>query len=76
MDSDRIAAMAKKKDTQEVSPDGVLATAAKTIGATAGKIASAVGISTPPKPKAPKLVKKNKKRLPRRQKKAAQKPQS
>jgi hypothetical protein len=68
-----MAVMAKKKETQEGPPDGVLAAAAKTIGATAGKIASAVGISTPPKPKVPKLVKKNKKRLPPRQKKAAQK---
>jgi hypothetical protein len=65
--------MAKKKETQEGSQDGVLATAAKTIGGAAGKIAAAMGVSTPPKPKVPKLVKRNKKRLPRRQKKAARK---
>jgi hypothetical protein len=59
--------MAKKK--QEESPDTVLVTAAKSIGEVAGKIASAVGI-TPAKPKIPKLAKKNKTRLPRRQKKA------
>jgi hypothetical protein len=63
--------MAKKKETQE-SPDGVLASAAKTIGAAAGTIAAAVGV-TAPKPKVPKLVKKNKTRLPRREKKAAAK---
>ena len=64
--------MAKKKDTQE-SPDGLLVAAAKTIGSAAGTIATAVGVKTPAKPKVPKLVKKNKARLPRRQKKAARK---
>jgi hypothetical protein len=65
--------MAKKKDTQEESADGVLATA-KTIGKAAGEIASAAG-PTPhtPSAKVPKLQKKNKSRLPRRQKKALQK---
>jgi hypothetical protein len=62
--------MAKKKESQE-STDGVLVTAAKTIGAAAGQIVAAV--ATPTKPKVPKLVKKHKDRLPRRQKKAAQK---
>ena len=64
--------MARKKETQE-SPDGALVTAAKTIGAAAGKIATAVGVATPAKPKVPKLVKKHKDRLPRKQKKAAKK---
>jgi hypothetical protein len=64
--------MAKKKETQE-SSDGVLVTAAKTIGAAAGTIAAAVGVTTPAKMKVPKLVKKNKSRLPRKQKKAAKK---
>jgi hypothetical protein len=68
---------AKKKETEE-SADSVLVTAAKTIGEAAGKVAAAVGVTTAPKPsvpkrKIPKLVKKNKQRLPRRQKKAAQK---
>jgi hypothetical protein len=63
--------MAKKKETQE-APDGILVAAAKTVGAAAGKVAAAVGI-TPPKPKVPKLVKKGKSKLPRRQKKAAKK---
>jgi hypothetical protein len=67
--------MAKKKEAQE-QPEGALVEAAKSIGEAAGKIAVAVGVtpSTPPaKPKIPKLAKKNKSRLPRRQKKAAQK---
>ena len=64
--------MAKKKAKEE-SPDGVLVAAAKTIGAAAGTIAAAAGVTTPSKPKVPKLVKKNKTRLPRRQKKAARK---
>jgi hypothetical protein len=61
-----------KRETQE-SPDGVLVATAKTLGAAAGKIAAAVGITASPKPKGPKLVNKNKSRLPRRQKKAGQK---
>jgi hypothetical protein len=73
--------MATKKKTidapaepaKEAAPEGVLVKAAKTIGEVAGKIATAVGIAPPAKPKAPKLVKKNKSRLPRRQKKVAKK---
>jgi hypothetical protein len=64
--------MAKKKKTEE-SPDSILVTAAKGIGAAAGKVAAAVGMATPPKPKVPKLGKKHKNRLPRKQKKAAKK---
>ncbi len=62
--------MAKKKKTEE-SP--VLVTAAKTIGAAAGKIAAAVGVATPAKPKLPRLAKKHKNLLPLKQKKAAKK---
>ena len=64
--------MAKKKKTEE-SPDGVVVTVAKTIGAAAGKIAATVGVGTPARPKVPKLAKKHKNRLPRKQKKAAKK---
>jgi hypothetical protein len=64
--------MSKKKET-EPAPDSTLVSAAKTIGATAGKIAAAVGVSAPPKPKVPKLAKRKTSRLPRRQKKAAKK---
>ena len=67
-----------KKNVPADAPDSVLMTAAKSIGAAAGKIAAAVGVSAPVEPKAPrtrrpKLAKKNKARLPRRQKKAVQK---
>jgi hypothetical protein len=61
--------MTKKKETPE-SLDGVLVTAAKTIGEAAGKLAAAVGVK-PLKPKVPKLVAKKQTRVPRRQKKAA-----
>ena len=64
--------MAKKKEAQE-PPEGVLVAAAKSIGAAAGTIAAAVGITAPRKPKVPKLVNKNKSRMPRREKKAAKK---
>jgi len=73
-----------KKDKPEESTDGVLTTAAKKLGKAAGKVAAAVG-ATPetsdtgapsvkqPSTKVPKLKKKNKNRLPRREKKARQK---
>jgi hypothetical protein len=64
--------MPKKNKTAE-PPDSALVTAAKTIGDAAGKIAAAVGVSTPAKPKVPKLAKKQKTKLPRKQKKAAKK---
>ncbi len=64
--------MANKKEAQE-PPEGVLVAAAKTIGAAAGMIAAAVGITAPQKPKVPKRVNKSKSRVPRRQKKAAKK---
>ena len=64
--------MPKKKPKEEASP-GVLIAAAKSIGSAAGTVAAAVGVraKTPPKPKVLKLEKKNKSRLPRKQKKAA-----
>lgn len=66
--------MAKKKDAQEESPQGGLVEAAKTIGKVAGKVAASVGVTTHPKSvKVPKLAKKEKSRLPRRQKKALRK---
>jgi len=65
--------MARKKEAAESAVVDV----AKAIGDAAGKIAAAVGV-TPPQPrvakaKIGKLPKKNKTRLPRRQKKAQQK---
>ncbi len=66
---------AKKQDTDE----SVLVTAAKALGKAAGKVAALAGAdpipapATPKKPRIGKLVKKNKKRLPRREKKAQQK---
>ena len=66
----------EKKPKPAVEPEeGLLVSAAKAIGATAGKIAALAGAGpTPPKnPKKPKLAKKNKSRMPRKQKKAQQK---
>ena len=64
--------MAKKKQTEK-SSDGALVTAAKAIGSAAGKVAAAVGMGTPPKPKAARPVKKSKSSVPRKRKKAAKK---
>jgi hypothetical protein len=69
--------MTKDKESSETS-EGMLVEAAKAIGTAAGKVAAAVGITTPAraktaKPKPARLVKKNKARLPRKQKKAAKK---
>jgi hypothetical protein len=65
--------MTQKKKTQ--APDGALVTMAKNIGAAAGRVAEALGVAAPEKPlkKSAKLATKNKKRVPRRQKKAVQK---
>jgi hypothetical protein len=69
----------RKKRVEPETKDSTLATAAKIIGAAAGKIASLAGVAEPvAKPqtkstKVPKLQKKDKSRLPRRQKKAQQK---
>jgi hypothetical protein len=71
-----MAGMAKKKEAKEESPesqDGALIKAAKAIGEAAGKIATAVGVPKPAKKRVPKFEKKNKARLPRKQKKAARK---
>jgi hypothetical protein len=67
--------MAKKKDTEEQPAEGALASAAKTIGAVAGKIVAAVGGTggQTKSSKIPKLAKKNKPHLPRKQKKAQKK---
>lgn len=65
--------MAKAKGKTEASDEGVLVKAAKTIGTAAGKLASAAGVKPPERRKTAKLAKKNKSRLPRRQKKAARK---
>lgn len=65
--------MAKAKAKTEESNEGVLVKAAKTIGTAAGKLANAAGVKPPAARKTGKLVKKNKSRLPRREKKAARK---
>jgi hypothetical protein len=69
--------MAKKKTT-ETPDEGVLVSAAKAIGKATGKVANvavvAPEVSEPKKPqKVPKFFKKNKHRLPRREKKALKK---
>ena len=73
-----------KKNKPEESTEGIITTVAKKLGRAAGKVAAAVG-ATPetfgadappmkqPSTKVPKLKKKNKNRLPRREKKARQK---
>jgi hypothetical protein len=66
----------EKKPKAAVEPEeGLLVSAAKAIGATAGKIAGLAGAGPTPRknPKKPKLAKKNKSRMPRKQKKAQQK---
>ncbi len=70
--------MPKKPVAPPEAESSVLVTAAKAIGSVAGKVASLVGVADEAKPntkstKVPKLVKKDKHRLPRRQKKAQQK---
>jgi len=62
--------MPKKAKTDE---SGLVA-AARAIGSVTGKLAAKVGVGgeTAPKARKGKLVKKNKQRLPRRQKKAQQ----
>src|SRR4051812_5140987 len=80
--------MAKKNDNQEKPAEGVLVAAAKKLGKAAGKVAAVAGAgadapaeeAAPPAPKpqtksvkVPKLAKKDKSRLPRKEKKAQQK---
>ena len=62
-------------EPEKETEGSILASAAKAIGAAAGKIASLAGVvpSRPKAKKTPKLQKKNKSRLPRRQKKAQHK---
>jgi hypothetical protein len=73
-----------KRDKPEEPTEGILRTAAKKLGKAAGKVAAAIGTTpetpdsgTPPvkqpSTKVPKLEKKNKNRLPRREKKARKK---
>jgi len=69
----------RKKVAEPEGKDSALTTAAKAAGTAVGKIALAAEVGpAPPRPhtvstKTPKLQKKNKHRLPRRQKKAQQK---
>jgi hypothetical protein len=63
--------MPKKKETPPESTEPVLVTAAKAIGAAAGKVASLAGAGVEKlTAKKGKLPKKNKPRLPRKAKKA------
>ena len=72
-----------KKENLGSTDDGIITTAAKKLGKAAGKVAAAVGATDnsgteaspvkQPSNKVPKLEKKNKKRLPRREKKARRK---
>ena len=69
--------MTKKQDNPKPTDQGIFVTEAKSIGVAAGKIAKIVGVEPEaPEPlksqKIAKLTKKNKHRLPRRQKKAQQ----
>lgn len=65
--------MAKKKTEESGQEDGVLRRAARAVGEAAGKIATAIGVAKPHRKRLAKLQKKNKSRLPRKQKKAAKK---
>ena len=68
---------AEKAEKKKHKEESGLVSAAKVVGEAAGKIAALVGVAEPAAPKKsmkiPKLAKKNKSRLPRRQKKALQK---
>ena len=73
--------MPKKQATPETQDESTLVNAAKTIGTAAGKIAKLAGVEPEPRApaqsqKVPKLAKKDKHRLPRREKKALQKSSS
>jgi hypothetical protein len=65
----------KKAKTEKVADatKEALVSVAETIGHAVGNLARKAGIAAAPKAKKGKLPPKNKKRLPRRQKKAAQK---
>ena len=72
--------MAKKEKPETSSEDSILVSAAKAIGTAAGKVAKLAGATAAPErtepavsQKVPKLAKKDKHRLPRKEKKALQK---
>ncbi len=70
--------MPKKNESTETPDESILVTAAKAIGTAAGKVAKLAGVEPEPREpavsqKVPKLSKKNNPKLPRREKKAAQK---
>ncbi len=68
---------AKEPKAKQAAPKteekGLLETAAEAIGSTLGTIAVKTGLAHPAKPKVGKLLKKNKSRLPRKEKKRARK---
>jgi len=63
----------EKEAPKEAAGEEILQKAAKAIGSALGTMAVKTGIATPPKKKIGKLVKKNKTRLPRKEKKKAKK---
>jgi hypothetical protein len=71
--------MPKKKEQSEEPNEGVLESAAKTIGTVVGKVVAAVSPTEHPRtlakntPEVGRLTKKNKSRLPRKQKKSQNK---
>jgi hypothetical protein len=68
------AAAPKKPKTKEPAvEESTLVSVAKAIGHAAGELAVKTGIEKTPSKKIPKLAPKNKKRVPRRKKKALQK---
>jgi len=69
----RKKAEAAKEQPAETGGEEILQKAAKAIGSAIGTIAVKTGIATPPKKKVGKLVKKTRKRLPRKEKKQAKK---
>ena len=73
--------MAKKSTNPEEASESLLVTAAKGLGAVAGKVAALAGAkpetrTSPKNVKKPKLAGKNKSRLPRKEKKALKAAQS
>jgi hypothetical protein len=70
---------ATTEQPKEAAGEEILQKAAKAIGSALGTMAVKTGIAhaepTPPRKKIPKLVKKNKSRLPRKEKKLAKKKQ-
>jgi hypothetical protein len=63
----------EKEPPKEAAGEEILQKAAKAIGSALGTMAVKTGIATPPRKKIGKLVKKDKKRLPRKEKKLAKK---